>query len=357
MKIFQDFFERFKAKDRNQAPSTTFTNHPPTDYYKIVHQSLILPSLPAPLHYFNFFSLIGQPNIPILRSPHAIHTSALDTAVTLSTVSNRLREPWHSYSIQQECEFTVAQFHFAQRETVKGNFPHLRIQREHQELSFDFKVTVQPIQTHLTQVPLGLVEYWSAPCQCHGVLQYQNQSYEIDAYGCFDYARSMNFPYLPFAFFTHQVIQLSVNQQIILIHMRDQLNRILQSRAFIRDLDKCSTQILEDSLIFKVLRVYPKVQGADGQMMYLAREFQWCYQDQHHNLLIEGYSRGDYKFGLAAGYVGSFFYKVRYNQHHFEGESAYCAYIDCRPLRWQEDDESEKGQKYGLITQKTALKP
>ena len=39
--------------------------HPPKGRFKIIHQGLILPNLPAPFHYLNFISLIGQPRIPV----------------------------------------------------------------------------------------------------------------------------------------------------------------------------------------------------------------------------------------------------------------------------------------------------
>ena len=53
-------------------------------------------------------------------------------------------------------------------------------------------------------------------------------------------------------------------------------------------------------------------------------------------------SRGDYKFGLAAGYVGSFQYQLSWNEQCLQGEGGYCEYIDCRPLKWQEKNQDEK---------------
>jgi hypothetical protein len=44
----------------------------------------------------------------------------------------------------------------------------------------------------------------------------------------------------------------------------------------------------------------------------LPREFEWHYQDeQGHHLSFARESRGDFKFGLAAGYVGSFKYHTQ----------------------------------------------
>ena len=57
---------------------------------------------------------------------------------------------------------------------------------------------------------------------------------------------------------------------------------------------------------------------------------------------LYGESRGDYKFGLAAGYIGSFRYQLSWNDQCLQGEGGYCEYIACRPLRWQEKNQNEK---------------
>lgn len=57
---------------------------------------------------------------------------------------------------------------------------------------------------------------------------------------------------------------------------------------------------------------------------------------------VQAQSRGDFKFGLAAGYVGSFKYQLKINHHEEMGESGYCEYIDCRSLTWQEKINKKK---------------
>ena len=70
MWLLQGFLDR--SKQLNQTPNFVKypEYHPPNNKYKIVHQGLILPNLPAPLHYVNFLSIIGQPNIPTLLNPN-----------------------------------------------------------------------------------------------------------------------------------------------------------------------------------------------------------------------------------------------------------------------------------------------
>ncbi|KQD44389.1 hypothetical protein APD15_01975 [Acinetobacter baumannii] len=76
---------------------------------------------------------------------------------------------------------------------------------------------------------------------------------------------------------------------------------------------------------------------------YLPREFSWqCKKNEKVIFELYGESRGDYKFGLAAGYIGSFRYQLSWNDQCLQGEGGYCEYIDCRPLRWQEKNQNEK---------------
>jgi hypothetical protein len=66
MWLFQDFLDQ--SKQLNQAPSRSLpAYHPPNKKYKIIHQALTIPNLPAPLHYLNFLSMIGQPNTPTVN--------------------------------------------------------------------------------------------------------------------------------------------------------------------------------------------------------------------------------------------------------------------------------------------------
>ena len=62
----------------------------------------------------------------------------------------------------------------------------------------------------------------------------------------------------------------------------------------------------------------------------------------------------DFKFGLAAGYVGSFKYQLKMDNYEEQGESGYCEYVDCRALKWQKKIKKkiEKLEKLFLFTQK-----
>ena len=77
MQLFQDFLDR--SKQLNQTPATTakLPYHAPNRHYKFIYQGLILPNLPAPLHYLNFIGLLGSLNTAMLRPENVITTGVI----------------------------------------------------------------------------------------------------------------------------------------------------------------------------------------------------------------------------------------------------------------------------------------
>ncbi len=330
--------------------------HAPQGRYKIVHQSLVIPGLPAPLHYLNFFSFIGQPNIPIWINPDAVLNHPLDTATVLVSASPHMAGHLKCYSISKECEFGFNHFRFAQTDSIDGQFPQFHFHREDSEFAVDLQITTTPEISYFSKLPFNLAEHWSVLCHCQGQVSYQNQHYQIAGLGSFQYARSVHLPSVSLCFYTYQVINLSADLQILLLQIRNQFNQIVQSRCYVRYADG-RREFYDQQVQFKVHRVYPQVQTPNRQRMYLPREFGWqVYHKKKLYLTIQAQSRGDFKFGLAAGYVGSFRYEVNFQGRNYNGEGAYCEYVDCRPLKWQENNEKSFFQEKLLNTEPCFLK-
>ncbi|WP_288455832.1 DUF6670 family protein [uncultured Acinetobacter sp.] len=346
MRLFQDFLDQSKQLSQAQTP-TELCYHPPKDKYKIAHQKLVLANLPAPLHYLNFYSLIGQPNNAVFCNQNEISTTALDTATVLGSTSAHMVGQLNGYSIQNDCQFQVddqfkVKFEFGQKEQVFGKIPNFVMRRWDSELSFDLKITTLPLVSHFIHLKFGFAENWSLVAHCEGCIQYKDQKYDIQQYAAFEYMRMVNFPYLPYALYTYQLIQLNDELQIICVYSCDQMNNTLHSRIYMRNIQTLEAKMFDRQVVFNIQRVFPKVKTVNQQEMYLPREFEWQYQDEKISISIQAQSRGDYKFGLAAGYVGSFSYQLQINEQRYQGESGYCEYIDCRPLKWQEIDKENK---------------
>ena len=77
MQLFPDFLDQ--SKQLNQTPAQLQHNlplHAQTRQYKAILLALKIPNLPAPLHYLNFISMIGQPNAAVLRNGDVQHQPA-----------------------------------------------------------------------------------------------------------------------------------------------------------------------------------------------------------------------------------------------------------------------------------------
>ena len=346
MQLFQDLLDR--SKQFNQAPPQPTLLHAQQGRYKIIHQAVKIPNLPAPLHYLNFYSLIGQPRAPIFQQPHLQIDQPLQVATVLASSSMHSVGHFHAYDIRQDCVFSPQLFQFAQREQLTGQLPHLSLKRDDDELSFDLNLHGLDLVSYFCQLRWSLGQYWSLPCQCQGILRYKDQSYQIDQLGVLEYGRSIDFSLLPLAFYVYQLIPLSDTQQLIVMQLRDQFNSILYSRLYLKNIATGQVQIYDKNLSLHIQRVYPLVKTPNDQAMYLPRVWSWSLQLIDIQIEICAQSRGDFKFGLAAGFVGSFCYQIVMNGEKFSGEHAYCEYVDCRSLKYQEIQQDKRVDNLAL---------
>ena len=330
-----------QLKQLNLNKSDALTFYPPKGLFKIVYQALILPNLPEPFHYLNFISLIGQPRIPICYNASAITTTAIDTATVLVTSGLSTAGHLKSYSAKEQCQLEQDRYQFLDVDQIQVDFPNYYFKRIDEELSCQLTVNISADIENHSALHWGVGDYWYARCQCEGEITYKKQKYQIEAQGILKHARAIYLPFIAFHFFTYQVIQVNANLQIILSELRNQWNNIVFSRIEIQSNEQRSI-LYDHQVVLDITRVYPKVQTPNGREMYLAREFMWQYQEKNQIIFqLKAQSRGDYKFGLGAGYVGSFNYELIWNNENHKG-SGYCEYIDCRPLHWQEKNKSEQ---------------
>ncbi|RKG43386.1 MULTISPECIES: DUF6670 family protein [Acinetobacter] len=337
MQLFQDFFDQ--SKQLNQAPyckQQKLPFHIQTQKYPSILIALKIPNLPAPLHYLNLFIQLGQLNLPILHHAHAKSKNATNQIYLMSSCSAHMVG-------QFQCDTKEATFHLASKHIqcadhvdIYGEFPKFQFQREHQELSLDLQVNSSDLVSCITKLRMGMAEYWSVLSQCAGKVVYKGQIFDIAQLGTLEFARARAFPYFPVAFYSMSMLNLSNDRQLMFMQVRDARNQIVQSRIYLRDLKANKHQMFDTAVHFRIHRVYPKITTPNARNMYLPREFEWFMQNETMQIRLQGQSRGDFKFGLGAGYAGSFSYRLQLNEEQEEGEEGYSEYIDCRNLNWQE---------------------
>ena len=342
MQLFQDFFDQ--SKQLNQAPcykQQKIPFHTPTEKYKGVLIALKIPNLPAPLHYLNFCVQLGQVNVPILQHAHSKSAPELNKIHLMSSCSAHMMGQFEVHQKDATFDLASRHIHIADHADVFGEFPNFQFQREQSELSLDLSVQSSDIVSCITKLRMGMAEHWSVLSQCQGQVAYKGQVYNINQLGTLEFARAKAFPHFPLAFYSMSMLNLRNDRQLIFMQLRDARNQIVQSRIYLRDLQANTQQMFDTAVYFRIHRVYPKITTPSGRNMYLPREFEWCMQNENMQIRLQGQSRGDFKFGLGAGYAGSFSYQIQLNEQLDEGEGGYSEYIDCRNLNWQEHQQDQ----------------
>lgn len=329
------------SKSAKQPPSLAKLQWLPNVQYKTLHYGLVFLNLPPPLYYLNFLTLLGVPNIPVLYNPSEITTTELDTALVFNSCSLNHLSCLHSYSIQDECGQTPEFLDFAQNIKIIKNLNGLKLIQQHSELQFELNIQLHAPKYKNHLFNLGIAEQWLCPIEMQGTLSDKHQHYQIETTGLWSYARTVQLPFWNWHFYTRQIIQVE-QWQFIFYQVRNRFNQIIHSKLIIFDLQQQKTQVYNRDVEFEIARVYPKVITPNGLSMYLPREFSWHLQHSQIQLQLFATARGDYKFGFGAGYVGSFSYKLKFNQKNYQSDAGYCEYVDCRALKWQEIDRSEK---------------
>lgn len=329
------------SKSAKQPPNLTQLQWLPNPQYKTVHYGLVFLNLPAPLHYINFLSLLGIPNIPVFQNPAAVTTTEFDTAWIFHSCSLSQLNCLQSYSIQDNCGQTPEFIDFDQTIKIVKAEQGFRLIHEYSELAFLLNIRLHPPRYKNYPFNLGIMQQWVCLASMQGTLRYKEQNYQVQSTGIFSYARTIQLPFWSWYFYTRQIIQVE-HLQFIFYQIRNRFNQIIHSKLILLDTQQQKIKTYSHNVEFEVARVYPKVVTPNGLSMYLPREFSWHLQHRHLKIQLFAEARGDYKFGFGAGYVGSFSYKLKMNQKHYEGEAGYCEYVDCRALKWQEINATEK---------------
>ncbi|WP_343598238.1 hypothetical protein [Acinetobacter sp.] len=317
-----------------------FTWYPNT-YHKILHWNFILLNLPAPFYFLNIQILIGLPDIPIFKNEKNIQTTEMDTVQILMTTSPQQTEPLQTFSIQDDCNFTEGILQCLNEHILVQQIKALILQKQNQDLSLDAIFQLQKHVKKLTPFNLGTYEQWQMHGQTEGKFIYRQQTYQLSAFTLLYYTRMMNLPLMNWYFYIRNIIQIE-NKTYSFVQIRSRFNQILQNKVTVTDLNTSHVKTYTTNVHFCILRVYPKTKTVNGMDMYLPREFFWGFEDQQQKIYLYAESRGDFKAGFGAGFIGSFQFTLKIGDTEQQGNAGFCEYIDCRPLKWQETNEDRR---------------
>ncbi|WP_067693112.1 DUF6670 family protein [Nocardia jejuensis] len=311
-------------------PETAF--HPPRGRYATAHYGLMLPNLPAPLNFLDVIAVIGQPRITLWRNDHLVETTDADTANLLIGSAVRFPGQFRGYRVGRDLELApdASVIRFGDDFELSGTHPHFTVAYRNPEFELDLRVHATDKISHFAKLRGGLYDHWSLLCTYEGTVVFGGRTIELSGLNTLEYARGVAVP-LPFTFFTYHVINIDDTTQVLMTEVRGPFGLPVQQAVYVRSLtDHGGTY--ENNFALDIHRLEPTARETpNGLSMRLAQEFTWSVDDTNGNALIEIHGTGndDYVYGMAGGYVGSYWYTGRFRGKAVTG-TGYIEYIGTR---------------------------
>jgi hypothetical protein len=304
---------------------------PPQGRYRTAHYGIMVPNLPQPYRFLNVVAVVGQPKVRIFRNQHLIRTTAADTA-SLLTASGVADGHFAGYRIGQDCELRPdgTLLRFGDDLVLEGRYPEFSVRRTHAEAGFELSLRATDTVSHFAKLAGGIYDHWSLLCEYTGTLHHDGVGTDVAGLCTLEYARAAHIS-LPFRFFTYHVLNIDARTQVLMGEVLGPLGARLQQAVYVRSLDDHGA-VYSDGFRFVVDRFEDEPRTTpEGIRMLLPRDFHWRVADDRGRQLIcvEGRCNDDFRYGLAAGYAGSYEYQGRFRGEPIHG-SGYIEYIDGR---------------------------
>jgi hypothetical protein len=308
-------------------PATPFG--PPRGRYRTVHYGVMVPGLPEPHRFLDVIAVIGQPRVPIWRNDHLVRTSDRDTVSLLTATGAMTSGQLRGFSAAEDCDFAPdgSRLRFGDRLMIEGTYPSYAVRIDHPEVPVELRLAATDVVTHFARLPGGIYDHWSLLCR------YEGQVGGSPAAGLctLEYARGAAIR-LPLRLFTYSVLNIDDHTQVLMGQVLGPGGLPVQGVVHVRSSDGSGTRSYTRGFDFTVQTFEDEPRTTpDGRRMRLPREFTWRAEDPSGAELvrIEGAACGDFTYGMAAGYAGSYRYMGRLVGRPITG-TGYLEYIDGR---------------------------
>lgn len=314
-------------------PATPFG--PPEGRYRTVHYGVMLPGLREPLRFMDLIAVIGQPRIPIWRNDHLVTTTDADT-VSLLTATGAPGGAVHAgYRLGADCTFAAdgSELRFGDDVVIEGRYPNFRVARTEPSAPFEIHLRATRTVTHFAHLAGGLYDHWSLLCRYDGEFTVDGERLPVAGIGNLEYARGTAIS-LPFRFFTYHVVNVDDRVQVLFGQVLGPLGARVQHEVYVRAVDAPS-RVTRRGVRYTVTRFEDEPRTTpDGRSMLLPAEFTWSAPSAQGGDLvrIEGRATGDWAYGVAAGFAGSYAYTGTFRGTAISG-TGYLEYIDGRTPR------------------------
>lgn len=307
-------------------PMTPFG--PPVGRHSTVHYGVMIPGLPEPHRFLDVVAVVGQPPVPIWRTPHLIRTTERDTVSLLTATGAMTTDQLVGLSLAQDCDLQPdgSRLRFGDRVTIEGRYPEFAVRIAHPEVASGLVLRATGVVTHFARIPGGLYDHWSLLCR------YVGRIGTVDARGLctLEYARGVALR-LPFRSFVYSIVNIDDRIQLLMGQVLGPGRVPVQQVVHVRGLDLPSRSYSRDFSFAVHTREAPRT-GPDGRVTRLPKDFSWRVADgaggaAGGSITVDGSSNGDFTFGIGAGYAGSYRYVGRFRGRDIQG-TGYLEYIE-----------------------------
>lgn len=312
-------------------------------FYSWTQYSIFFPDLPEPHHYLNIIILLGTPSALAFDQESDTNTLPRENASVFSTTAATEQALLKAYIVPDETLINQdgELLQFGEEIKISGALPHISVRGEYHGLKFDLILHISNQVSWLVKTPV--YDYFSLLSQYHGSIEYQQQRIEHSGLCSYEYARAVGLHSLiqtpiqdsykiPIDFFTHQIINLNENTQILLTQA-NLINTPAVVSMHVRHLDQ-PNQVFHQ-VQFKVIAHYlDEFSAPNGAKMRLPKNFTWHALDENGEECFEIFANVDatFHYGRGRGYVSSFQYNGHFQKQAIAGRG-YMEYINIEDQR------------------------
>ena len=306
--------------------------HTPKGLYGCVHYGVMIPNLPAPFNFLNLLTVVGQPKVKLFRNEHLIKTKAIDTANVLIGTAVGTQDHFRGYSVKNDCKLAKdgSSLNFGNDLLLEGKYPNFHAKRQGHDFNFNLKIRATDKFADFLHINFELYNHWALLCEYEGYLEYQGQKTEIKGLCTYEYARAVNIN-MDIKSFTYHILNIDEKTQVLMVEAIGLLNWVYQRRVYVRSVDDHGA-IYSKEFKFNVTKFEPERKiTPNGLSMRLPQTFDWSVSDDNGQPLISivGLANGDFQYGMAGGYAGSYQYEGMFKGKAIDG-TGYIEYLDTR---------------------------
>lgn len=306
--------------------------HTPRGAWTVGHYGVMVPDLPEPFRFFNAIVALGDASmVPIYTNAPLVRTTKDDAAFVL-TGTAAVDDGFRAYSIAADCDLAADDRHlqFADQLTITRDGRQVELGAASGAFAAEMRIELTPAVSHFTRMP-GIYDHLAVLGRYEGTFTSGAHSEDVSGLCTYEWARGRSVP-MPLTFFTYHVLDIDRTTQVLMVEVLGVGGLVAQRTVYVRSTDGTATRHIRGYRHTVHTHADEPLATPDGRQMRMPETFTWAVSTDAGDPLIEvhGTANGDFRYGLAAGFAGSYQYTGTFRGRPING-TAYEEWIDRRP--------------------------